>query len=136
MPLLVTSPQRAMLRQANPGMLPRRLASVLSQNHARVLDLFRVADKNLDGEITRPELAKLLRSLGIEFSQAELAHLFDTLDPDGSGGIDFRELQRALRNAASDTRLLRSKISSPSSRLFSRLFSSMWPFLSTTDTWS
>ena len=80
-------------------MLPARLASVLAQNHTRVLDLFRATDTNRDGEISRSELARLLRKLGIEFSQEELAQLFVTLDPDQSGGIDFHELQRALRVA-------------------------------------
>ena len=100
MPLLVTPAQRAMLHDTAPDMLPRSLATVLAQNHTRVLDLFRVADENLDGVVSRGELAHLLRKLGIEFSHAELADLFDTLDPDQSGGIEFRELQRALRQAS------------------------------------
>ena len=112
-----------------PGLLPRSLAAVLAHNHTRVLDLFRVADENLDGVVTRSELHRLMHRLGIEVSHVELDELFvrsrpksnarrhtaraapadepvpptaqDRLDPDASGGIEFRELQRALRDAAS-----------------------------------
>lgn len=119
-----------MLRTQTPGHIPRSLAAVLAHNHTRVLDLFRVADENLDGVVTRSELHRLMLRLGIEVSLAELDELFvrarpfdqtprhmpgafapanqtarcsaqDRLDPDASGGIEFRELQRALRDAAS-----------------------------------
>ena len=97
---MVTADQRTGLRQTPRGMLPARLASVLAQNHTRVLDLFRAADANADGEISHSELSRLLRKLGVECSQVELAQLFETLDPDRSGGIEYHELQRALRDAA------------------------------------
>ena len=77
---MVTADQRTGLRQTPRGMLPARLASVLAQNHTRVLDLFRAADANADGEISHSELSRLLRKLGVECSQVELAQLFETLD--------------------------------------------------------
>ena len=100
MPLMVTADQMTKLRQAARGALPARLAAVLAQNHTRVLDLFRAADSDGDGEISHSELSHLLRKLGVECSQSELAQLFETLDPDRSGGIDYRELQQALHDAA------------------------------------
>ena len=60
---MVTADQRTGLRQTPRGMLPARLASVLAQNHTRVLDLFRAADANADGEISHSELSRLLRKL-------------------------------------------------------------------------
>eukprot|EP00964_Phaeocystis_antarctica_P130878 scaffold94744_cov68-Phaeocystis_antarctica.AAC.8 len=97
---MVTADQMTKLRQAARGALPARLAAVLAQNHTRVLDLFRAADSDGDGEISHSELSRLLRKLGVECSQSELAQLFETLDPDRSGGIDYRELQQALHDAA------------------------------------
>jgi len=66
-----------------------------------VLDLFRHLDTNADGQVTQAELAGALAGLGLQVSPPELKELFDQLDPDRSGGIDFRELQQALRSALS-----------------------------------
>ena len=100
MPLMVTTPQREVLRRTAPAQLPQGLAAVLQHNHTRVMDLFRVADENLDGVVSKQELLSLLNKLGIEVRNDELHDLFSWLDPDGSGGIEFRELQSALRQAA------------------------------------
>ena len=48
----------------------------------------------------RARVLQALRSLGVDASQEEVDELFHKLDPDGSGGIDFRELQRAMKAAA------------------------------------
>ena len=67
MPLLVTTPQRhALGQQTTTQCVPAALAALLSENHSRVLDLFRALDKNLDGEITRPELRSALQKLGLQ----------------------------------------------------------------------
>ena len=76
---------------------------MLAQNHTRVLDLFRAADADGDGEISHSELSRLIRKLGVECSQGELAQLFEILDPDRSGGIEYNDLQRALQDAAPQT---------------------------------
>ena len=100
MPLMVTTPQREALRRTTPGRLPQGLAAVLAHNYTRVIDLFRVADENLDGVVSKTEFHSLLNKLGIEVRDEELHDLFSWLDPDASGGIEFRELQSALRQAA------------------------------------
>jgi hypothetical protein len=102
MPLFapLSAAEKKSLRAAPALTLPQRLASMLQLHHTRVIDLFRALDKNEDGEVTKPELAEALRSLGVDASQEEVDELFHKLDPDGSGGIDFRELQRAMKAAA------------------------------------
>ena len=100
MPLMVTTPQREALRRTTPGRLPQGLAAVLKHNYTRVIDLFRVADENLDGVVSKTEFHSLLSKLGIEVRDEELHDLFSWLDPDASGGIEFHELQSALRQAA------------------------------------
>ena len=98
----LTSGEKEALRSAPASSLPQRLSSLLKQNHTRVIDLFRSLDKNGDGEVTRPELAKALSDLGVSASKDELDEMFRTLDPDHSGGIDFRELQKAMMDASGD----------------------------------
>ena len=46
-----------------------------------------------------------LRNPYPQVNPAELKALFEFLDPDGSGGIEFRELQLALRQARSPRRV-------------------------------
>lgn len=62
--------------------------------------MFRALDKNADGEVTRAELCEALGSLGVQAGPEEMDDLFSELDPDGSGGIVFRELQLAMINAS------------------------------------
>ena len=66
-------------------------------NHARVLDWFRSIDTNFDGCISKNEMAFALHALGMNASPKEVQQLFDALDPDGNGVVEFEELQTALR---------------------------------------
>ena len=101
MPLFapLSQSERRTLRTSAASSIPERLAAMLQHHHTRVIDLFRALDKNADGEVTRPELADALDQLGVEATDDEVEELFDRLDPDHSGGIVFRELQNALRDA-------------------------------------
>mgnify|MGYP002817745803 CR=1 FL=1 len=48
--------------------------------------------------MTRKELRAGLQGLEIEISKGELNEIFAAFDPDGSGQIDFRELNKMLRS--------------------------------------
>ena len=78
MPLFapLTTHEMNALRSAPASSLPKRLSSLLQQNHTRVIDLFRSLDKNGDGEVTRSELAKALSDLGVSASKDELDDMF------------------------------------------------------------
>lgn len=84
--------------------LPKVLASLLREHKTRVMDLFRAIDTNTDGMVTRQELESALLQMQINFTEGDLDELFSTLDPDGSKGIDFRELQRALNGTGAKLR--------------------------------
>ena len=59
----------------------------------------RHGDENGDGQLSRTEFCKVIAALG-EMSKTEAAALFDQLDTDQSGELDFNELNKALRAGA------------------------------------
>ena len=62
----------------------------------RMSDLFSAIDVSWDGLVSREELGVALAGLGLDVSRDEVRALFDLIDTDRSGEIDFRELKRAL----------------------------------------
>jgi hypothetical protein len=78
-----------------------QLKEALSKHAIRVLDLFRDWDTNGDGEISRKEFREAMPKLGMDLPADVVDALFDENDPDHSGVMDFKELQRMLRPPAS-----------------------------------
>jgi Ca2+-binding EF-hand superfamily protein len=73
----------------------------LIANMPRVMDLFRKFDKNGDGLIARSEFVQVLPMLGLpQYGAAEMEGMFDVLDADRSGTLDFHEMDRLLRRGA------------------------------------
>ena len=62
----------------------------------RVLDVFRVWDKNNGGTISRGEFGKAMAALGLKTTKAELNKLFNEIDVDHSGEISYQELRQAV----------------------------------------
>ena len=79
-----------------------QLRSVLKENAVRVVDLFREWDEDGDGTISRREFAKVMPVLGIKVSKQDMDELFALFDPDGSGLIDYSELNELLRQPVGD----------------------------------
>ena len=82
--------------------ISQKLAAALRANRARVLDLFRQMDENLDGEISREEFMTAFQEednlmQGLDVPTSACGALFDEWDVDGSGTITFDELRKALR---------------------------------------
>jgi len=64
----------------------------------RVVDLFRSFDRNGDGKISRSEFVQVLPMLGLpQYGASEMDAMYDILDTDRSGAVDFRELHKLLR---------------------------------------
>ena len=64
------------------------------------MDLFREWDEDNNGHVTRKEFNKAMRLLGFEVADAEIDLLFDSWDPNGSGVLEFPELNEQLRRGA------------------------------------
>ena len=77
--------------------LRRTLLALLASSQARVMDLFRAWDANGDGLIGAKELEKALGVLGVVAPPKVVRALLKTLDKDGDGTLQYRELNSALR---------------------------------------
>tara|TARA_B110001452_G_scaffold139496_1_gene115952 strand:- start:1888 stop:2223 length:336 start_codon:yes stop_codon:yes gene_type:complete len=95
----------------------------LQKNSSKVMTLFRKWDTDENGEVSVLEFkqasrrhdhacatthaptthpciracAQAMHLLGLKAADTDIARLFASFDPDGSGAIDFRELNKALR---------------------------------------
>ena len=58
---------------------------------AEFKEAFSLFDKDGDGVITTKELGTVMRSLGQNPTEAELADMINEVDADGNGTIDFPE---------------------------------------------
>jgi Ca2+-binding EF-hand superfamily protein len=77
------------------------LRKAISERYTRVMDLFKMFDKNGDGRVAKSEFRAALPLLGFDSSYAPVIdNLFDSLDVDGSGSIDHIELNARLRQGA------------------------------------
>ena len=77
-----------------------QLRDALSKHAIKVMDLFREWDENGDGNVSKKEFRRAMGLLGFDVPKTEIDALFDAFDPDGSGAMEFKELQKMLRHAA------------------------------------
>ena len=73
------------------------LQDFLTNNMKKVMELFREWDANGDGTITKNEFSRAMRQLGLQVTKAAIDKVFESFDPDGSGSIEFKELNRLVR---------------------------------------
>jgi hypothetical protein len=74
-----------------------KLKEVIASNMQRVLNLFQAWDTNGDKCVDRKEFAKAIKDLGFEFPKSTIHKLFDYLDDDGRGTLDYQEMRTALQ---------------------------------------
>jgi len=74
-----------------------QILSRLRKHAVRVIDIFRAWDEDRDGLVSRKEFRKAIAVLGLEASREDIDAVFDSLDYDGSGCLDYAELKKALR---------------------------------------
>ena len=79
-----------------------QLAEALAANHGRVIEVFREWDGNSSGRVTKSEFRQGLSLLGLSGVSGQQADdLFDEIDVNHNGEIDYRELHSKLRRTGS-----------------------------------
>ena len=73
------------------------LFETLSKKAPKVIDLFRQWDSDNSATVDKDEFTNALRSLGFDYSTADIDLVFTHLDGDGSGLVDYIELNAKLR---------------------------------------
>ena len=73
------------------------LRDALTRSSQRVVDLFRAWDEDRSGTVDKGEFHKAIRALGFDVEQADSDAVFDSLDDDKSGFLEYKELNTMLR---------------------------------------
>jgi len=77
------------------------LRRALATHVGRVMRLFREWDEDGDGTVSKSEFRLAMTSLvgqwGLDVTTADVENLFDSLDGDGSGVLDYAELKEMVR---------------------------------------
>ncbi|CDO51781.1 similar to Saccharomyces cerevisiae YBR109C CMD1 Calmodulin [Geotrichum candidum] len=68
-----------------------------------IKEAFSFFDKDADGQITTTELGVVMRSLGQNPSESELADMINEVDTDNNGTIDFPEFLTMMARKMKDT---------------------------------
>ena len=73
-----------------------RLYHVVAHNALMLQDLFKSWDTNNDGRVSKIEFAKGLSSLNWDAPKETVEALFNHMDKDKSGYLDYKELQKTI----------------------------------------
>ncbi|CAF3318729.1 unnamed protein product [Rotaria socialis] len=74
------------------------MANLTRNQEQQLRDAFDLFDRNRSGDISKKELKKVLKTLGIKANEKELQALINQMDADGSGKIDFNEFKAVMGN--------------------------------------
>merc|ERR1719424_2784384 len=67
------------------------------RSSSRVVDLFRAWDEDRSGTVDKGEFHKAVRALGFDVEREHTDAVFDSLDDDRSGALEYKELNIMLR---------------------------------------
>ena len=76
------------------------LKDALARSASRVVDLFRLWDEDRSGTVDKAEFHKAVRALGFDVEREDTDAVFDSLDDDNSGTLEYKELALMLRKGA------------------------------------
>eukprot|EP01108_Squamamoeba_japonica_P004201 TRINITY_DN3356_c0_g1_i2.p1 TRINITY_DN3356_c0_g1~~TRINITY_DN3356_c0_g1_i2.p1 ORF type:complete len:309 (-),score=138.76 TRINITY_DN3356_c0_g1_i2:39-965(-) len=71
-------------------------ADAAKKREKQVRKVFKAADKDKSGELSRKEISSILPKIGIEIDSAELKKRLKAADADGDGELDFVEFKELL----------------------------------------
>ena len=93
-------PPMVTLSASSDTSVQEQLFDILREHKVKLIDLFREWDDDGNGALDKKELRKAVAALGYEAPKADVDTLFDAIDTDNSGWIEFYELKNALSEKA------------------------------------
>ena len=81
--------------------IQEQLRTLLTENAVRVIDLFREWDDDGNGLVDKKEFRKAVSALGFQASKEDINAVFDAIDIDGGGTLEYSELNKAFRRGGS-----------------------------------
>ena len=84
----------------DPRKLLAGMSNALQRRSLRDWDIFMICDEDRNGSVTPMEFANGLHKLHFNYTPRQLKRLWETIDMDRSGRIDFDELRLALQMAS------------------------------------
>ena len=77
--------------------LQEQLVDILSEHGVKLIDLFREWDEDGNGALDKKEVRRAVAALGYEAPRSEVDALFDSIDVDKGGMIEFEEFKKAIK---------------------------------------
>ena len=87
-----------MAKLCRRGPLPQ-LRDALTKNAVRVIDLFHEWDDDSSGSVSRAEFARAMQALGYVGLPEHIDLVYNSMDPDGSGSLEYKELNALLKRS-------------------------------------
>ena len=86
------------------------LKDALMRSSSRVVDLFRAWDEDGGGTVDKKEFHKAVRSLGFDVAREDTDAVFDSLDDDRSGALEYKELNEVRAGCACRDSCVRARV--------------------------
>ena len=91
-----TLPDTVKLEATSDKSIQTQLAEALNAAGAKLIDLFREWDDDGNGALDKKELRQAVAALGYDAPKKDVDALFDSIDKDSSGWIEYEEVKKAL----------------------------------------
>ena len=73
------------------------LKELIEDNNMKIKDLFQAWDEDNNGKVSKTEFRRAILALGFDATREQINAVFDLLDRDGSGEMDYKELHIAIK---------------------------------------
>ena len=81
----------------------------LAKSKTRLMDLFREMDQDNDGYISKKDWRKAFSLMGPDFPKDVVDQTFTQFDPDGSGEVEYKELEAFVKRGKDPNTAVQSK---------------------------
>ena len=85
------------------------LKDALTRSATRVVDMFNAMDQNRSGTVNKREFHQAVNELGFEVNKTVTDSVFDSIDENKNGKLEYKELAERLHRSASSETARRSK---------------------------